>query len=554
METISRNQFRVKLVFSRTLYSQSAASVTMGSLAAYLRSFGQQTDLCILDNEMLHNTQIVPAPDYNRHNIVIAKPNFKDFRAMLSHLEHLKTSGSVQRVFLCGPFARLNSKGLMSRLVWLDGIIVDQPEASVARLLRTMSEDLMFWDFQSPGSISRNATTGIIEVYRPLTKLIPLSDLPFPVRDIEVNEKVLFVNIEASRGCLFDCSFCHIPLMSSVTVNSRSLNIRDPRLVVDEIEQLNKGMGKTLFIFNDNCFWSTKKDDARILCFCEEIARRKLDVHFYVYLKGEPFIGDEIIRALVGAGLVRVFLGVENSVKSTLTTYRKKIRPNLYETVKTKLDAFGVNLHIGYIAIEPYSSLDDVLSNVEYLYSIGKLFRLGVILEPVRIVPGTSLHKQLIKEGLMSSVLNYDEITYGYKFIHNEVGCLLKEWKKMFEGHLKDVAYRFEYHSTTGELLKVLAGRFDLVLVSLIKTHYDAFRAMKQRGMNTLLGYFRTSIESVRAGNVHLVGDVNHNQQFVREFIRIDQELRILHESLVSIIGQNGGDRIVREVYKCSSA
>jgi anaerobic magnesium-protoporphyrin IX monomethyl ester cyclase len=374
METISPSQFRVKLVFSRTLYSQSVASVTMGSLAAYLRSFGQQTDLCLFGDDMSHNTEIVLKND-DHCNIVIAKPNFKDFRTMLPYLERLKTSGLVQRVFLCGPFARLNSKGLMSRLVWLDGIFVDQPEVSVVGLFSTMSEDLMSSDFQSCGSISRNTTTGIVGVYRPIKKPIPLSQLPFPARDVEAKENVSFVNIEASRGCLFDCSFCHTPLMSGVTLKSLSLNIRDPKLVVDEIEQLNKELGKTLFIFNDSCFWSTKKDDARILCFCEEIAKRKLNVHFYVYLKGEPFISDEILQALVGAGLVRVFLGVENSVKSTLATYRKKIRPNLYEMAKAKLDTLGVNIHIGFIAIEPHSSLEDVLLNVEYLYSIGKLFR-----------------------------------------------------------------------------------------------------------------------------------------------------------------------------------
>ncbi len=552
MKTDNQRLFRVRLVFSRTLYSQSVASVTMGSLAACLRSFGQHTDLCLVGTGMLHNTEVM-LENSDQHDIVIAKPNFKDFRAMLLHIEYLKTSGLAQRVFLCGPFARLNAKSLMSRLVWLDGIFVDQPEASVIGLLPTMSEDLMSWDFQSLGSISRNPITGVVGVYRPIREPIPLSELPFPVRDIEAKERASFVNIEASRGCLFDCSFCHIPLMSSTSVRSLSLNIREPELVVDEIEWLNKEMGKTLFIFNDNCFWSTKKDDTRILCFCEEVAKRKLDVHFYVYLKGEPFIGDEIIRALAGAGLVRVFLGVENSVKSTLTTYRKKIKPNLYETVKAKLDALGVNVHIGFITIEPHSSLDDVLSNVEYLYSIGKLFRLGVILEPVRIVPGTSLHKHLIGEGLMSSELDYDEIIYGYKFVHEEVGCLSKAWKKMFEGHLKGIAYGFEYHSTTGELLKVLAGRFDPILASLLKNHYDAFNAMKLRGMNTLLGYFRTSIESVRVGKVHLVGDIEHNQQFVDEFTRIAAELAILHNGLITVIKQNGGDRIVREVYTCQS-
>ena len=550
MKTASISQFRVKLVFSRTLYSQSVASVTMGSLAAYLRSKGFQVDLCLFDRDKSGNTAIFPE-NGSTGNIVIAKLNFKDYPVMLPFLRQLKQIGLVQRVFLCGPFAKLNTTGLLSKLNWLDGVLLDQPEASAIRLLSTVSDDLKSWDFESLGSVSRNPVSGIIGTYRPIESLVPLSDLPFPARDIEAKEDVLFVNIEASRGCLFDCSFCHIPLMNGGQYKISPLNVRDPVLVVDEIEQLNRQMGKTLFIFNDNCFWSTKKDDARILRFCEEIVKRKLDVHFYVYLKGEPFIGDDVLHALVKAGLVRVFLGVENSVKSTLVTYRKKIRSDLYETVKAKLDPLGVNVHIGYITVEPHSSLSDVSSNIEYLYAIGKLFRLGVVLEPVRVVPGTSLHRQLVTEGLMSPKLNYDEITYGYRFVTEDVERLLVGWKVLLGNHLKDVAYRFEYYSTTGELVKVIAGRLDHKLAIIIKGHYDSFNAKKTQGMDLLLRYFSSSIELARIGEVCLIGDVEYNQRFVNEFMKITGELEVLHADLISVITQNGGERAVREVYKC---
>ncbi|PIR38944.1 MAG: hypothetical protein COV34_00120 [Candidatus Zambryskibacteria bacterium CG10_big_fil_rev_8_21_14_0_10_42_12] len=548
MEMTSLKSFRVKLVFSRTLYSQSVASVTMGSLAAYLRSLGLQTDLCLFDKNSLHNTETILG-DNTQGNIVIAKPNFKDFQSMIPLLERMKRVGSVQRVFFCGPFAKLNAKDLMSRMAWLDGIFMDQLEASAARLLSTMTEDCTSWDFLSHGVISRNLKTRTVEDHRPLADPVPLSDLPFPARDIEMEENVSFVNIEASRGCLFDCSFCHIPLMSEMPSKASQLNVRDPVLVVNEIEQLNREMGKTLFIFNDSCFWSTKKDDSRILRFCDEITRRNLDVRFYVYLKGEPFAGDEVVRELAKAGLVRVFLGVENSVKSTLATYRKKVRSDLYEVVKAKLDPLGVNVHIGYITVEPHSSLDDVLSNVEYLYHIGKLFRLGVILELVRVIPGTSLHRQLLKEDLMPSKLGYDELTYGYRFVHEEVGCLLREWKKMLECQLKCVTYGFEYYSTTGELLRVLVERLDQKFTFLLRDRYEAFNQKKLHGMNTLLEYLRTSIESARIGKASLASDIDHNRHFISEFTQITNDLAVLYRGIVSLIRQNGGERAVREVY-----
>lgn len=547
MQTLDRNSFRVKLVFSRTLNSQSAASVTMGSLAAYLRSSGFQTDLCLLDKKELHNDDTILGNSFHR-NIVIAKPNFKDFQTMIPLLKNLKRHGLAKRVFFCGPFAKLNAQSLMSEMEWLDGIIIDQIEASAKCLLSTMSQDLESWNVASPGSLSRNPITLVVEKHVRLMNPIPLSDLPFPARDIETGEDVLYVNIEASRGCLFDCSFCHIPLMSEISVKGLPINIRDPVLVVDEIEWLNKELGKTLFIFNDSCFWSTKKDDLRILRFCDEITKRKLDVRLYVYLKGEPFVGDDVLHALVKAGLVRVFLGVENSVKSSLAIYRKKIRPDLYSTLRDKLARLGVNIHVGYITLEPYSSLDDVLSNIEYLFYVGKLFRLGVILEPVRVIPGTSLHSRLVKEGLMDSNLGFDEITYGYMFAHKGVGVLLRQWKAMFEGTLRDAAYGFEYYSTTGELLRVLAERLDNKFVSILHDHYEAFNTEKVRGMQLLLDYFRSTIADAKNGPGPSTGETQC-REFAHRFSQMANNLAVLHAGMISVMRANGGERAVREVY-----
>ncbi len=548
MKKNNSSLLRVKLVFTRTLYSQSSASLTMGSLAAYLRSSGFQVDLCLLDEKNLLESGSAFG-ESSGHDVVIAKPNFKDFREMFSLLERLKKGNLIKRVFLCGPFAKRNATDLLSRLAWVDGVLMDQLEPSALGLISTMSADYMSWDFNVPGVISRNTKTFLTEGHQPLFKPIMLSELPFPARDVERDEDVSFVNIEGSRGCLFSCSFCHIPLMFEIPTVVSQLNVRDPIKVVDEIERLNREMGKTLFIFNDSCFWSTKKDDDRIFCFCREIKKRNLDVHFYVYLKGEPFIGDELLSALASAGLVRVFLGVENSVKTSLATYRKKVRPDLYETVKAKLDKLGINIHIGYITIEPYSSLDDVLSNVEYLFRIGKLFRFGVILEPVRVVPGSSLHRKLVDDCLMHPTLGYDEVTYGYRFSHPEVGQLLAQWKSILQGQIKDVAYEFEYYSTTGELLRVLAERIDPAFVGRLQESYLVFNALKLQGMNVLLGYFRSSIQLAREGRTHTIGNQDCDRDFSRQFTGITKDLGFQHGSIISLIRHYGGERIIREVY-----
>jgi radical SAM superfamily enzyme YgiQ (UPF0313 family) len=548
MEKIDKTPVRVKLVFSRTLNSQSAASVSMGSLAAYLRSLEFNADLCLFDAARPDDAEKRVA-GIAAQNIIIAKPNFKDFQTMFPFLARLRKAGQIGRVFLCGPFAQRNAESIMSGCVWCDGVILDQMEASAGSLLAALNKDLSVRAQETRGCLLRDPQTGMIAPRLPSAGAVPLSALPFPARDIEVMEDVGYVNMEASRGCRFGCSFCHVPLVAEMSAAGAARNIRHSASVVDEIERLNKDLGKTLFIFNDSCFWSTREDDKRILAMCDEIMRRGLDVRFYIYLKGEPFIGDKVLRALVKAGLVRVFLGIENSVPSSLAVYRKKIPADLYAKVRAKLDPLGVNIHIGYITIEPYSSLDDVLSNLSYLLRIGKLFRLGVITEPVRVVPGTSLHSSLIRDGLIDPALSYDNVTYGYRFAHDEVGRLLHAWKTMFDGHLEGTASGFEYHLTTGELLRTLATRLDAKFADIFKEPFAVLNAKKIQGMEMLFGYLASTIECARVGEVRHAGDPGRNRGFIEGFKTVAGEIEALHASIVSVVRERGGGRAVRELY-----
>lgn len=50
-----RDSVIVNLVFLRTLYSQSAASLTMGSLGAYLRSLDFNVELNFIERESLRS-------------------------------------------------------------------------------------------------------------------------------------------------------------------------------------------------------------------------------------------------------------------------------------------------------------------------------------------------------------------------------------------------------------------------------------------------------------------------------------------------------------------
>jgi|GEM_PF-567074 len=488
----------VKLVFCRTLFSQSAASVTMGSLSAFLSKNKISNSLVLLEKNDFHGVEDI-LENINSGTVIIAKPNFKDFYQMFQLLSEIKKQNLINKIFLCGPYASLNYRSLMKELKWLDGIIVGNSEETAIELLKSLKRGK--FNHNCPGGIWRNPKNEVISDYYPRNYKLKLNDLPFPNRDIEINESGAYINIEASRGCPGKCSFCHIPILSKIN-GLDGADYRDPVLVVDEIEFLYRNLGKKLFIFNDSCFWRNHNDDGRVLRICSEIKRRKLSIKFYIYLKCVPFPSDNILKKMVESGLVRVFLGVENHSKVSKMLFNKEIEDGSYEFIKKRLMRYHVNIHIGYIVFEPYSSLNVVEENIKYLKKIGKLFRLGVFLEKVRVIPGSSLHKKLIQDGLINKSLSYSDITYGYKFRDAKTEKCFQLIKETFSVELKNQAYEFEYYCTTVGLIKDIICRFDNRNFRKLNKEFSEFKFCQDEAENLIYNFLIKLIRNITTDEI----------------------------------------------------
>lgn len=548
------NKLGIKLVFYRTLYSQSAASVTMASIAAYLRKYDYNVELCLLRRNLFQRSELDTCKklfkDCNKYNIIIAKPNFKDYSELFPLLERIKRTGLFKRIFLCGPFAGLNAEDIMDKLGWVDGIILGQPEETVYELINSFSKDFNKWDFSCPGGIWRDTKDNSIKKAEKRKIKLGLDDLPFPARDIEKEEQVSYVNLEASRGCNFICSYCHVPLHQKLCEVEKRI-IRSPKKVVDEIERLNKHLSKTLFIFNDSHFWSCKKDDNRILEFCNELKKRKLNVKLYIYLRCNPFPDERIIKALAEAGLVRVFLGVENASESSLKIYRKNIDLKEFPQIKKLLDKYSINMHIGYIVFQPYSTLEDIKINIDYLYRINKLCRIGVVTEAVRVIPGSKLYIQLMNDGLLDKNLGFDKLTYGYKYKNLEVGELFHGIKKIFFDTLKELGYCVEYHFVSGELLKTLVKRVKSGNIHKLQKDFNDFDKACDECKKLMYSYFKNAIKIAKeGGKADAIADEKINAKFIKQYKGAAFDLQVAWGKMVESTRLALGDKIIDEVFK----
>ncbi|NQU74551.1 MAG: B12-binding domain-containing radical SAM protein [Candidatus Omnitrophica bacterium] len=146
---------------------------------------------------------------------------------------------------------------------------------------------------------------------------VNLETLPLPRRDILQNPYYRWGNIQTSRGCPMNCSFCSV-----TAFNGRRFRRRPLDLVIEELEQMpQKWVGLT----DDNIIGYGKKDLEWTRTFFSRILDKGIKKLFFA--QASILIGEDrsLLRLASRAGLRVVFTGMESVNPNTLQAYRKDI-------------------------------------------------------------------------------------------------------------------------------------------------------------------------------------------------------------------------------------
>ncbi len=368
---------KIGIYFFRTLFSQSAGSLSVGKLSAYLHKKGYEVDLHLLSLSD-YGQNLKECASFDKYDKIIYKCNFKDYEYGIRLLSELNKNLNIE-MYLTGVFSQINRERIEEKKL-----------------------NFKLFDLQNWADVDENFP----KIGEKINKSSIICDID---REIEMKEEGSYINIEASLGCKYRCDFCHINILK-LPYFEKSIDS-----LVDEIEELIK-RGKRFFIFNDCVFWKNESDNKRVEEFYEKVKKRGLDFCFYIYLALQPIMPDEILSKLSEIGLVRVFFGVENAAKDFASFYSKNVSTSLAEIMIEKLNHFNISFHIGFILFYKELSYQNLFVNIDYLKSIKKLFRLGILLEKIRILPSYKKEKLLFK-----NESDKVDIAYNYKFDDEKV-------------------------------------------------------------------------------------------------------------------------------------
>jgi radical SAM superfamily enzyme YgiQ (UPF0313 family) len=137
--------------------------------------------------------------------------------------------------------------------------------------------------------------------------------LRFIPKDAPFTPKMWYMN--TSRGCLGKCQFCTGNRFWRGTWRARS-----PKLVVDEMEYLHEKFGVNLISFFDGCFITNRR---RVEQICEEIATRKLRIHWTCLTRVDNIGDRELLKAMRKAGCIGICFGIESGSPTILRNIKK---------------------------------------------------------------------------------------------------------------------------------------------------------------------------------------------------------------------------------------
>jgi hypothetical protein len=315
-------------------------------------------------------------------------------REMVAEVRRLSTAPVV----LGGSGASLMPEAVL-RHVGADAIVVSDGEGSFLLLLDALASGEAWTEI--PG-------VGLMHDGR--FHLTPPEFPPFRFEGPEVGRWVDMApyerlggsyNVQSKRGCPRHCIYCTY----NSSLEGHRLRMRDPREVVDEIEEAVLKHSPRTVEFVDSVFNNPPEHARAIL---EEIIRRPWKVEFTAMGVQPPHLDREMLNLMWRAGFRSFMITPESASDKMLSSYRKGFnRDSVIQAAETlahtRFSAWWCFLLGG--PGETHATIQESLDFCHQYLRLrsGTARHVAQLFFGVRLYPGTDLWRSALREGVIES-------------------------------------------------------------------------------------------------------------------------------------------------------
>ena len=288
----------------------------------------------------------------------------------------------------------------------LDCVVMGEGEETIVQLLEHVEKSLPLDDVtgiaykDSEGLIRENSRRNRVKEIDSIAK--PAWDLFDIEKYNEVNQphgsfQGKFMPMLATRGCPFSCTFCTSPNMWTTQWIPR-----DPKLVVDEMQEYQKKYSVTDFQFEDLTA-IVRKD--WISNFCDTIIQRGMRVTFQLPsgTRSEG-IDFEVAKKLKAAGCHEFSFAPESGDPRVLQAIKKKVSlPKMFDSARSALKA-GISVGCYFIIGFPEDDYRSVLRTYGAIIQCAWIGFTSLNLNAYSPQPNTESFQRLQERGVITEL------------------------------------------------------------------------------------------------------------------------------------------------------
>ena len=258
---------------------------------------------------------------------------------------------------------------------------------------------------------------------------VDIKKTPIPLWELVDINKYATMCIQYSRGCPFNCDFCDVTFLFG-----HKMRIKTKDQILAELDSLySQGWRGGVFIVDDNFIGNKKELKNKVLpAMINWMEERKYPFTFNTQTTVSLSDDEELMRMMVQAGFVAVFVGIETPNEESLAECGKFQNKNrdLIASVK-KIQRFGLVVSGGFIVGFDNDTPAIFERMIEFIQKSGIVSAMVGLLNAPR---GTKLYQRLVKENRLLKEATGDNTDLSINFIPK------MDYKALIDGY-KRVLY-----------------------------------------------------------------------------------------------------------------
>jgi radical SAM superfamily enzyme YgiQ (UPF0313 family) len=180
-----------------------------------------------------------------------------------------------------------------------------------------------------------------------------------------VSPKRRGLNVMASRGCSFQCSYCQ-PTLNHLF--GHRVRYKHPEYLIHEIEYYCKKYKVNNFFFHDDTLTHNRK---WIKEFCNLILQKNLDIYWGCNSRIDT-VDEEILTAMYKAGLRVIHYGIESASQRIIDRiYNKKIKLKTVSNIIQLTKRIGIHPSGFFMLGAPTELVTEMVKTINFALGLG---------------------------------------------------------------------------------------------------------------------------------------------------------------------------------------